>query len=289
MRVPKEQRIPMAFMSWNCVRQFAKMVEPRGQTEMRKPRRSKRSPPARRRPIAGDIDPADFRLTDDQWTGIAKVTEAAGIRGDEARPRIEYGIGLYRFLNAHEPELRRRLSFECEEARQIRNGLRGLAERIDAFTERDPTIITRWRVLKRGKDVEVRYPPNWPGGPAWVQPIRRLLAETFDEERQVVIKPATDLMRALAGRFDWQSKMSEKERSELSRRSNTQRRGRYRILDSLVSELDQILYGFTAQDIERSGKRDDISFPYVSAVCRVADQSLLDKTIWNAMKRVIKA
>ena len=258
---------------------------------MRKPRRSKRlSPPVHRLPMGGDTDPADFRLTDDQWAGIAKVIEAAGIRGDEARPRIEYGIGLYGFLNAHEPELRRRLSLECVEAGRIRDALRELAQRIEAFTENDPTIITRWRILKRGKDVEVRYPPDWPGGgPALAQPIRRMLAETFDEGRQVVIKPTTDRMRVLAGWFDWQSKVSEEERAKLSRRSKSQQRGRYPILDSLVSELNEILYDSTGRDIERSGKSDDISFPYVSAVCRVADQSLSDETIWNAMKRVIKA
>ena len=271
----------------------------------KKPRRSNRSaPPAPRDPppTGGDVGPADwhglaelteavgFQLEPDQWARIAEVTEAAGIRSEEARPRIQQGIGLYRSLKAHDPELKRRLSRECKDAEGIRDALRELADRIEAFAERGWTIIPRWQMIKeRGKNVEVRYPPEWPlsSGPALLQRIRRRQAKIFDEIR-LITKYTADFLRDRADfPFDYLSDMARKERSILSRRSEAHR-GRYPFLDSLVSELNQILYDFTGRDIERSRKKGDVSFPYVQAVCRLADPSLSDQTIWHAMRRIVE-
>ena len=212
-----------------------------------------------------------FRLTDEQWGDVAKLSEIPEGEHD-ARHHIETTIGIYRQFQASDldrvtpAEIRKELEALAVLAQDLDSRLRKLVEERDAY--------------------------NAMTGAAVYSPLDRLT--DFAEPHQSDHLPST--VQSMTG-LDGQRGLSQvldvvlrlpKWLLVAAHRVEADKRGpKAGNVYWLVGNLDGIREQFTGKKITRSYK-DDHSKEYITYVCRIADPDIRDGTIENAMKHRIK-
>ena len=193
---------------------------------------------------------ARFRLTDEQWSEVAKLSEIPEGEHD-ARHHIETTIGIFRQFQASDldrvtpPEIRKQVEALAKLAHDLYSGFSKLVDEPDAYT-----ALT-------GKPDE-----------------RKRSSQVLDARR---LRQVLDVLSYL----DWLL-------SAASGRVEGSKRGpKAQNVYWLVGNLDGIREQFTRQKITRSYK-DDLSKGYITYVCRIADPDIGDGTIDKAMKARIK-
>jgi hypothetical protein len=190
-------------------------------------------------------------LSDSEWTRIA---QCSGLP-DEARPRIETIIELYKKLKGSRPEQR---PFETrDQFNRVEELARELGQELRLLTSNDAAVRAFIVAL---------HPEN------------RLAAllgskEYIDDARQKLEETIRQTEWLLEGCAHVELTPSEK---------GPHTRDAYWLVDA----LDSVLEEFTGEHISRSGKRTSTR-EYITAVVEIADPTIGPGTIDEAMKKCI--
>ena len=197
-----------------------------------------------------------LRLTEPQW---GKISNLLGIHenGDEARKSIEIALGMFRQFQA--ADLLR------EQAAKIRNELRGIAKDTKNLHERLSNLMS-----KRVAYIALTGGSNVADDQVSLSDAR---SRRFAREAEQDLYHLRDVLLRAPKRF-----------LITAHRIKDEKRGpKAENIRWLVGNLDGIREQFTGKKIIRSYK-DSVPLEYITYVCKIADPSVGEGTILNAMR-----
>ena len=213
-----------------------------------------------------------FRLTDEQWSEVAKLSEIPEGEHD-ARHHIETTIGIFRQFQASDldrmtpAKIREEFEALAVLAQDLDSRLSKLVEERDAYNAMTGTA-SLYSPLDRLTDFA--GPHQSEHMPSSVQSITGLDGQRRYLQVLDMVQRLPEWLRVAAQRVE-ADKRGPKTGS----------------VYWLVGNLDGIRERHTAKKITRSYK-DDASKKYITYVCRIADPDIGDGTIEKAMKDRIK-
>ena len=213
-----------------------------------------------------------FRLTDEQWSEVAKLSEIPEGEHD-ARHHIETTIGIFRQFQASDldrmtpAKIREEFEALAVLAQDLDSRLSNLAEERDAYNAMTCTASV-YSPLDRLTDFAGSHQSEHL--PSSVQDITGL-----DGRRRLL-----QVLDALLRLPKWL--LVAAHRVQAAKRGPKAENVYW-----LVGNLDGVREQFTSKKITRSYK-DNLSKEYITYVCRLADPEIGDGTIERAMKHRIK-